>query len=116
RQQPRVSLLDDDNLNAAIGVSVHSGDGRDRFPEGEVIPCVIKAQQDCFITVLGYQPDNTVIVLVPNRWHSQLQLKAGQTLRLPTPEMCFEFTAQAPHGTTQIKVIATRTPLQLAGF
>lgn len=115
-QQPRVSLLDDDNVNAAIGVSVHSGDGRDRFPEGEVIPCVIKAQQDCFITVLGYQPDNTVIVLVPNRWHSQLQLKAGQTLRLPTPEMGFEFTAQAPHGTTQIKVIATRTPLQLAGF
>lgn len=119
QQQPqtaRISLLDDDNLNAPIGVSVHSGDGRDRFAEGEVIPCVIKAQQDCFITVLGYQPDNTVQVLVPNKWHPQLQLRAGQTLRLPTPEMGFEFVSQAPHGTTQLRVIATRTPLQLQGF
>ena len=115
-QSPRISLLDDDNLSSPIHVTVHSGDDRDRFREGEVIPCVIKARQDCFITVLAYQPDNTVEVLVPNKWHAQLRLRAGQTLRLPTPDMGFEFVSQAPHGTTEVRVIATRTPLQLAGF
>ena len=113
---PRLSLLDDDNVPGNFKVTVSSGDGRDHFTEGEIIPCVIKASEDCFITVLGIDKFDNIQVLAPNKWHPQLKIEAGESLRLPTPEMGFEFFAEAPHGTTQIRVIATRKPLKIKGL
>lgn len=115
-EAPKVDLLDADNHASTLQVTVSSGDDRHNFREGEVIPCVLKASADCFITVLGIDLNEDVQVLVPNKWHPELKLKAGRSLRIPTPEMGFQFFAEPPHGTTQIRVIATRRPLQIEGL
>jgi len=114
-QQPYVDLLDADNLNGKIRLTVGSGDDRSHFRDGEVIPIVIRSNVDCFLTVLGIDPDGSVSLLAPNKWHPELKVRAGRSLHIPTPEMGFEFFAEPPHGTTQIRVIATTRPLQIQG-
>lgn len=115
RNKPKIPFLDDDNHNGDFAVTVGSGDGRKHFSDGEKIPCVVKANRDCFLTLLGIDQDGTVNVLVPNKWHPQLKLRAGRSLRIPTDEMGFEFQATKPHGPTQLRVIATRTPFDIEG-
>ncbi|MDA1017713.1 MAG: DUF4384 domain-containing protein [Planctomycetota bacterium] len=113
---PTVALLDADNLAGTLKVTVSSGDDRQHFTEGQVIPCVIKSTKDCFITVLGVDPTGNIAVLMPNKWHPELRLKAGRSLHIPTTDMGFEFFAEPPHGTTEIRVIATARPLRIKGM
>ena len=109
-----VDVLDAENKNGKMQVQLQVADDRRSFVENETIRFHVRANADCFLTVLSIGPTGEVEQLLPNKWHPQFTLKAGQTATLATEEMRFEFIAEPPHGLTELKIIATKQPLRLA--
>jgi hypothetical protein len=111
--------------NQPVELKVSMGEFADRkiFVNDETIPCRIRANQDCFVTILAIDPTGEVSCLLPNRWHhqtdgvhwwSELKLKANHTMEISPKTLGFELFAQPPHGITTLRVIATRTqPLKM---
>jgi len=108
-----IDVLDAENRNGRMQVQLTMVDDRRSFVEDETIRFHVRSNIDCFLTVLSVDPVGEIKQLLPNKWHPQFRLKAGQTATLATPEMQFDFVAEPPHGRTQLKVIASRKPLDL---
>ncbi|MCA9011450.1 MAG: DUF4384 domain-containing protein [Planctomycetaceae bacterium] len=116
-------LLRTSNRPASMTVSMGELADRKTFFNDETIPCRIKANEDCFVTILGIDPNGEVSCLLPNKWKhetdgsqwwSPLKLKANQTLEITPTTVGFELFAQAPHGVTTLRVIVTRSgPLKM---
>lgn len=114
--QTGVDVLDAENRNGKLQVQLQIEDNQRSFNEGDSIRFRVRANEDCFLTILTVDPTGEVVQLLPNALHPKLQLKGGQTVTLPTEEMVekFDFAAQPPHGLSEVKVIATKQPLRLA--
>jgi len=110
-----VDLIDAEHRTGKFTVSMRTENDKRAFLENEPVRCQVRATEDCFLTILTIDPVGDVTLLLPNRWHPEFKLKAGQTVTLPTPDMGFEFPAVPPHGTTLLKVVATKRPLKLKG-
>jgi hypothetical protein len=116
-------LLAATNQAANLHVSLGAMNDEKLFREGDTIPCRIKANQECFVTILGIDPLGEVSCLLPNQWHhekdgdhwwSPLKLQANRTLEINPQTVNFELFAQPPHGATKLRVIVTRgAPLKL---
>jgi hypothetical protein len=116
-------LLQATNQPATLSVSMGELADRKSFPEGEMIPCRLKANEDCFVTILGVDPRGEVSCLLPNQWNhetdgkqwwSGLRLKANHTLEITPKTVGFELFAQPPHGVTTLRVIVTKSgPLKM---
>jgi len=111
--------------NQPVELKVTMGELADRktFLDNETIPCRIRANQDCFVTLLAVDPTGEVSCLLPNKWHhqtdgihwwSELQLKANHTMEISAKTVGFELFAQPPHGITTLRVIVTKEqPLKM---
>lgn len=108
-------LLDAENRTGELKISVKAENDQKHYEDGEVMRCVVKANRDCYLTLLSIDSAGDVTVLVPNKWHPSLPLEAGRTVVIPTAEMGFEIAAQPPHGATILRAIATTRPLKLKG-
>lgn len=116
-------LLLTSNRPTSMNVSIGELVDRKTFFNDETIPCRIKANEDCFVTMLGIDPNGEVSCLLPNKWNcetdgeqwwSALKLKANQTLEISPKTVGFELFAQVPHGVTTLRVIVTRSgPLKM---
>lgn len=121
--EAEANLVTEGNQAADFRVVITNPDDRKVFIDGESIPVGIRADQECFITVLAIAPNGEVSSLVPNQrhfesdrtlWWSPLKLRPNRTLKISLESVGFEFFAQPPHGATKIRVIATRRkPLKL---
>jgi hypothetical protein len=110
-----VDLIDAEHRTGAFNVTMRTENDQRTFLENDPVRCQVRATEDCFLTILTIDPVGDVTLLLPNRWHPEFKLKAGQTVTLPTPDMGFEFPAAPPHGATILKVVATKRPLKLKG-
>ena len=115
RMRHGFDLLDAENRNGDLQVKVWTENEQLQFREGESIPSFVRANQDCFLTVLAVNPTGEIVLLVPNKWVRELKVPAGKTVRIPNEQMEFEFAAVPPHGLTELKVIATKRPVLLRG-
>ncbi|MFM9963532.1 MAG: DUF4384 domain-containing protein [Planctomycetaceae bacterium] len=114
--QTGVALLDDENRTGKLQVELRTVNDQRSYLEGESVEFHVRANADCFLTVLTVDPQGEVVQLLPNKFHPELRLKRGQTVTLPTPAMKreFDFDARPPHGLSEIKVIATTKAIHLA--
>lgn len=115
RERHGIDLLDAESRNADLKVDIKTDSDQRHFRDGETIPCFIRTTQDAFLTVLAVNPTGEIVLLAPNRWVPEWKVKAGQTVRIPNEQMEFEFAATEPHGITELRVIATKRPLQIRG-
>lgn len=111
--------------NQPVELKITMGELTDRknFLDDETIPCRIRANRDCFVTILAVDPVGEVSCLLPNKWNhqtdgihwwSELRLKANHTMEISAKTVGFELFAQPPHGITTLRVIATRNqPLKM---
>lgn len=124
-------LLTANNQPARLRVTI--GSSNKAFTDEALIPLSIRANAECFITVLSIDPRGKVTSLLPNKrhhesdgraWWSPVTLPANRTLKIPSKELPFRIVAEPPHGATTIRVIATRgkplklrlTPAMIAGL
>ena len=106
-------LLDAENRESAFQVKIWTENERRSYREGEATPCFIRANRDCFLTVVAVNPTGEIVLLVPNKWVPELKVSAGKTVRIPDQQWEFELAAELPHGLTELKVIATKRPLPI---
>jgi hypothetical protein len=97
-----------------LGLAIETTDRRHAYLEGERFSIGVTAKDECHIVVVSRGPDGVVTLLAPGaataeRNGLQMQLAEGATFRLPSGTATFR--AASPHGTTEIRVFATREPL-----
>jgi len=76
---------------------------------GEPVRLHVKANQDCYVTVLDTGPDGRPVVLLPNRFQSEAFLRAGTIIEIPGDKAGWDIVASPPAGFELITVVATRT-------
>lgn len=86
---------------------------KDRYVEGEPLEIEIDVRESGYLNVINVGPDDATTLLFPNAFNPDNRVEAGK-LRLPTPQMKFNLTAQAPFGKSMILAILTRKPVNLA--
>lgn len=115
-------LLTANNQPTNFEVVVRNSSAQKAFVDGEAIPVSIRTSEPCFLTLISIDPNGAVTSLIPNKlqrqtdgelWWSPLKLEANHTLEISVSSVGFEFFAQAPHGATKIRAIATKQPLKL---
>jgi hypothetical protein len=86
---------------------------KDRYRVGEEIRFSFRSDQDCYLTLIDYEPTGKVKILFPNRYYQNNFIRAGKTYVIPGSEYGFKLTIEPPTGTERIKAIATADPLSL---
>jgi hypothetical protein len=84
-----------------------------RYRLGEEIRFYFRSDQDCYLTLVDYEPNGKVKVLFPNQFFQDNFVRGGQTYIIPGREYGFKLTIEPPTGTERIKAIATTDPLSL---
>ena len=84
-----------------------------RYRLGEEIRFYFRSDQDCYLTLVDYEPNGKVKVLFPNQFFQDNFVKGGKTYIIPGKEYGFKLTIEPPTGTERIKAIATTNPLSL---
>lgn len=110
-----IDLIDAENRDGQLKIEMWTEDERRSFAEGEPLRVRLRANHDCFVTLISIDPAGDMTLLMPNSFHGNFPIGAGQTITIPTPQMTFEFVTQPPHGRTILKAIATTRPLDIKG-
>jgi TolB-like protein len=84
-----------------------------RYRVGEEIRFSFRSDQDCYLTLIDYEPTGKVKILFPNRYYQDNFIRAGKTYIIPGREYGFKLTVEPPRGVEKIKAIATTKPLSL---
>ncbi len=108
-----VNLIDAENRDGSLKVELWVENERQTFLVGDQLVVRLRANQDGFLTLISVDSTGELILLVPNAFHGNLELKKHQTVTIPTSQMNFEFIAKPPVGTTIVKAIVTTRPLVL---
>ena len=77
---------------------------------GEQISFFVKADADCYLTLLDIMPDGHVTVIFPNKYHEDNFIRANVTYQIPEENYGFTFRVQEPPGLDRIKAFATLSP------
>jgi subtilisin family serine protease len=110
-------LMELTNENAPFAVSIKTDSGKTGFVEGERFRLEILSDETCFLTVVEEAPDGAISLVVPaGGADAQARIEKGATLTLPLGSETDgrRFKAQPPHGTSRIKVFATKEPIEIA--
>jgi hypothetical protein len=81
---------------------------------GDELTVQVRANRDCYLTVLDLQTSGNLYVLLPNQYQAEARAKADTTYAVPSSDAPFAIAVNGPAGVEGIKVIATRRPLSLA--
>ena len=80
---------------------------------GDELTIQVRANRDCYITVLDLQTSGSLYVLLPNRYQTEFLTKANTIHSVPSSNAPFIIGVNGPAGVEGVKVIATRKPLSL---
>jgi hypothetical protein len=111
RPSTGVPLLDKANPNSAFRVQIDTEDGRRSYREGKEFRLKVRANRDCFITLVTVDPSGDMLQLVPSAAIAVEQLRANQSVLLPSE---LKLIVAPPHGRSLMRVIATTRRLQVA--
>ena len=82
---------------------------RTGYQIAEYLTLQLTTEEDCYITVLNWDNTGSLTVLLPNGYHEDNYLRAGQRLTLPPPHGDYNFRLSGPAGKERIKIIAVST-------
>jgi hypothetical protein len=80
---------------------------------GDELTVHVRANRDCYLTVLDLQTSGNLYVLLPNQYQSETRANADAIVAVPGRDAPFTIAVNGPSGVEGIKVIATRKPLSL---
>ncbi|WP_395088245.1 caspase family protein [Armatimonas sp.] len=79
---------------------------------GDTIGFTARPSQDCYLYLLDVDSVGKVTVLYPNKYAKDNKLRAGETTRLPAPNL-FRLRVTGPAGSEAVKAIVTTVPINL---
>ena len=79
---------------------------KNRYRIHDDLRLTVRANTDCYITLLNWDIDGNFVQLFPNRHDQNNQLRAGKTYTFPPRGSDYEFTMLGPRGSERLKVIA----------
>jgi hypothetical protein len=106
------SLTEISNPEQAVALALRTNKPNDTFRPGEEIAFFVKADQQCFITLIYFTPQSGGYILFPNRDQADSYISAGTEVRIPPDGSPLVFKASTP-GVEEISVIATRVPIEI---
>jgi len=106
------SLAEIINPDTSVALELRTSRPKALFRTGEEIVFFVKAGQDCFITLIYFNPRSGGYILFPNRDQPVGRVSAGAEIRIPAEGSSLAFRASAP-GVEEISVIATRNPVEI---
>lgn len=106
------SLSEIRSASGGVLISLRTSAQDDTFRPGDRIEFFLKAEQDCFVTLIYFHPKSGGYVLFPNRDQSVMRLSAGTEVRVPSEGSTLTFKASTP-GVEEITAVATRYPVEI---
>lgn len=100
------------NPAQAVALELRSNKEDDTFRRGDEIAFFVKADQDCFVTLIYFSAQSGGYILFPNRDQTDTLIRAGVEVRIPADGSSLVFKASTP-GVEEISVIATRMPVEV---
>ncbi|WP_395140954.1 DUF4384 domain-containing protein [Armatimonas sp.] len=102
-----------ENPKSKIDIDLQvNGRDFDTVKIGDTIGFTARASQDCYLYLLDVDPAGKVTVLYPNKYARENKLRAGETIRLPAPNL-FRLRVTGPAGSEAVKAIVTTVPINL---
>lgn len=92
---------------------------KDIYRDGEEIILEIGASKDCYVMILNILHNDSVLVILPNKYIGDLYLKAGQRYRFPPKGSVYSLIASlngASRLTESLMVIGTREKYEFTGL
>jgi hypothetical protein len=83
------------------------------YAVGQQLRVFVRPKQTSYITVLNVGTSGRVAVIFPNFHQRDMQVRAGQTLKIPADGAGWKIDVAGPPGIEVVKVIASREPLNL---
>lgn len=80
---------------------------------GDTVRFFIKANKDCYITLLDIGTTGKTHIIYPNRHQKTNFVQAGEIISIPQAIDRFEFKVTGKRGNELIKVIATIEPIEI---
>lgn len=93
--------------NSAAPFSVNVWADKDHFRIGESVTFYLKAERDCYVTLLDQGTSGTLRVIFPNPFQRDNFIEAGKTYIIPDPANGYEIRVDGPPGIERVKAIAT---------
>lgn len=78
---------------------------------GEPVTFRVRAERDCFVTLLTLQQDGTLIQLLPNAYSGANRVRAGVDVAVPDDSAPWEIAASNPPGEQTVWAFATAEPV-----
>jgi TolB-like protein len=83
------------------------------YKVGETIRFNFRSDQDCYLTLVDYEPNRNVKILFPNRYRQNNFIEGRKTYSIPGSDYGFKLIVEPPLGVEKVKAIATTEPLSL---
>lgn len=83
------------------------------YTVGQRLKVFVRPKETSHITVLNVGSSGRVAVIFPNFFQRDMQVPAGQTVKVPADGAGWRIEVAGPPGVEVIKVIASREPLRL---
>ena len=84
-----------------------------KYQIGEKITFSVKAEENCYLTLLDINPQGGITVIYPNRFHRDNFIQAGVTYKVPRERDNFGLDVRGPAGQERIKAIVTLNKVSL---
>ena len=84
-----------------------------KYQIGEKITFSVKAEENCYLTLLDINPQGEITVIYPNRFHRDNFIQAGVTYKVPRERDNFALDVRGPAGQERIKAIVTLNKVSL---
>ena len=84
-----------------------------KYQIGEKITFSVKAEENCYLTLLDINPQGEITVIYPNRFHRDNFIQAGVTYQVPRERDNFALDVRGPAGQERIKAIVTLNKVSL---
>ena len=97
--------------NASFRISVRTD--RDSYRLGDRARIYLKANRDCYVTVLNMRSNGEITRLFPNKYDKNNFIRANIEHSVPEKGSRYELAISEPPGRESIKVIATSRPVSL---
>jgi hypothetical protein len=106
------SLREISNASQAFALELRTNHPDNTFQPGEEIAFFVKADRNCFVTLVYFSPQSGGYVLFPNRDQADMRINAGVEVRIPSEGSPLVFKA-SKSGVEEISVIATLRPVKI---
>lgn len=87
---------------------------RQHYRIGEEVVFHATATRDCYVTLIDFQTDGSMNILLPNSNAHVTFVRAGAVVSVPAEKSPFGIFAAGPCGTEGVKALATLKPLNIA--